>query len=132
MEDESKDWMETVDRGGLKNVSNMTYMMFTSVELELRKYIMEQNQSAELQLTKAKEEIITNDDVQFYWSMVSSTWQENVGTVLLDLMIDLWIQIRGHSTASSWLEQYKQDKKSVQKSKGVRKQLISFSKSSEP
>ena len=46
MEDESKDWMEAVDRGGLKNVSNMTYMMFTSAELELRKYIVVQTQSA--------------------------------------------------------------------------------------
>ena len=38
MEDKSKNWMETVNRGGLKHVSNMTYMMFASVELELHKY----------------------------------------------------------------------------------------------
>ena len=71
MEDESKDWMEEVDRGGLKNVSNTMYMMFTSAKLELRKYIVEQTQtlaSAELHLTKMKQEIIMNDDVQFYWS----------------------------------------------------------------
>ena len=109
-------------------------MMFTSAELELRKYVVMQTQSAasgELHLTKAKEEIITNEYVQFYWAMVSSNWQENTATVLLDMMIDLWIQIRGHSTASSWLEKYKQDKKkSVQKSKGVSKQLISSSKCS--
>lgn len=46
IEDESKDWMETVDRGELKHISNMTYMMLVSVELELHKYIMLQNQSA--------------------------------------------------------------------------------------
>ena len=55
---------------------------------------MVQNQSAasgELHLTKAKEEIIVNDDVPFCWAMVSSNWQENVATVSLDIMtIDLW------------------------------------------
>ena len=133
MEDESKDWMEIVDRGGLTHISNMTYMMFASVELELRKHIMVQKRSTgsgELHLTKAKEEVIASDDVQFYWTMVSSNWQEDAATALLEMMIDLWIQIRGHSTATAWLEKYKQDKKiPVQKSKGVRKQLISSKKS---
>jgi hypothetical protein len=52
--------------------------------------------------------------------MVSANWQEDAATALLEIMID---QIRGHSTATEWLEKYKQDKM-VQKSKGVRKQLI--------
>ena len=69
---------------------------------------------------------MASDDVQFYWTMVASNWQEDAATALLEMMMDLWIQIRGHSTATAWLEKYKQDKKKpVQKSKGVRKQLIS-------
>ena len=80
-------------------------------------------------LTKAKEKIMASDDVQFYWTMVASNWQEDAATALLEMMMDLWIQIRGHSTATAWLEKYKQDKKPVQKSKGVRKQLISSKKS---
>ena len=136
MEDESKDWMERIDRGGLTHISNMTYTMFASAELELRKHIMmvQKTQSVarsgELQLTKAKEKIMASDDVQFYWTMVALNWQEDAATALLEMMMDLWIQIRGHSTATAWLEKYKQDKKKpVQKSKGVRKQLISSKKS---
>ena len=60
--------------------------------------------------------------------MVSSNWQEDVAVVLLEMLIDHYITVRGHSTASAWLEQYKKDKKkSVQKSKGVRKQLLATS-----
>ena len=36
MQDESKDWMEKIDRGGLKHVPDMMYMMFVSIEDELR------------------------------------------------------------------------------------------------
>ena len=39
MENESKDWMERVDRGGLMHISNMTYMMFASAE-KFHKHIM--------------------------------------------------------------------------------------------
>ena len=43
---------------------------------------------------------------------------------ILSMMTDLWITIRGFSAVSGWLEQYKQaHTKTVQKSKGVRKQL---------
>ena len=73
-----------------------------------------------------REKIINDDDVQFYWSMVASNWEDEVADVLLEMIIDEYVKIRGHSTASAWLEQYKRDsKKQVQKSKGVRKQLIS-------
>ena len=60
--------------------------------------------------------------------MVSANWEGEVASVLLELLINDYVKIRGHSTASAWLEKYKRDsKKSVQKSKGVHKQLISKS-----
>ena len=43
----------------------------------------------------------------------------------LVMIIDMWITVRGFSFASAWIEKYKSaNKKSVQKSKGVRKQLV--------
>ena len=90
-----------------------------------------QSSSGSLDLLEAKADLIANEDVQFYWSMVSSNWAEETARVLLAMMIDNWIKIRGHSTASAWLEAYKREKKkSVQKSKEVRKQLLSSSTSS--
>ena len=123
LSDESNEWMSKVDRGGLKHVTTITYTMFASAEVELRKLI---TSPPEFNFTRAKSKIIDSDDVQFYWSMVSSNWVEEVASVLLEMMIDKYVKIRGHSTASAWLEQYKREsKKSVQKSKGVRKQLLS-------
>ena len=129
MRDDSKGWLEAVDRGGLKHVTNMTYMLFVSGEMELRKYISRNESPISLNLMKAKEELLASDNVQFYWSMVSSNWKDNTASVLLNILIDHYIQIRGHSTASAWLEQYKREK-SVQKSKGVRKTLLSSSEKS--
>ena len=129
MQDESKDWMEKIDRGGLKHVPDMMYMMFVSIEDELRVYLScAQSQSpSAVNLIEAKSKLIQNEDVNLYWSMVSSNWQEDVAVALLEMLVDHWIKVRGHSTASAWLEQYKDKRKSVQKSKGVRKQLLATS-----
>ena len=35
---DSDDWMDTIDQGGLKRITNMVYMVFVSVELVLRKH----------------------------------------------------------------------------------------------
>ena len=56
-------------------------------------------------------EAITSDkDVLFYWSILSAEWEEEE-SVLLTMIIDLWISIRGFSFAGSWLEIYKQSNK---------------------
>ena len=71
------------------------------------------------------ESIATDEDVLFYWSITSAKWEEKEEQILLRMIIDLWVTVRGFSFAKSMLEMYKQaQKKSVLKSKGVRKQLI--------
>jgi hypothetical protein len=128
MDDESSEWTSAIDRGGLKHVTDMTYCMFASTEIELRKHIQSTTGPSELNILGAKKQIMESDDVVFYWSMVSSNWEEEVASTLLEMVISSYVMIRGHSTASAWLEKFKREsKKSVQKSKGVRKQLISKS-----
>ena len=64
------------------------------------------------------------------WSMVAADWEEEEAQALLELVVDLWITIRGFSFASAWIEAFKAEhKKSVQKSKGVRKQLCTATSS---
>ena len=41
LSEESNNWMRAVDRGGLKHVTNMTFAMLASAEVELRKHIHE-------------------------------------------------------------------------------------------
>ena len=52
-------------------------------------------------------------------------WEENEADALLHMLVDHWVTIRGYSFASSYVERYKQkQKKTVQKSKGLRKNLL--------
>lgn len=53
MHDESNDWMKAVDRGGLKHVTNMTYTMFASAEIELRKHLATSDRKSEVNITSA-------------------------------------------------------------------------------
>ncbi len=65
--------------------------------------------------------ILSDEDVLFNWTIVAAEWEEETEKALLKQICNLWIAIRGFSFASSWLEMYKQtEKKTVQKSKGVR------------
>ena len=127
LSDKSNEWMIEVDRGGLTHVTNMTYMTLESAEVEFRKNIVTHGG---LNTAQVKDTILQNDDVQFYWDMVSTDWEQGVTTTLLEMFVDEYLKIRGHSTASAFMEKYKVEcKKSLQKSKGVRKQLLSKSAS---
>ena len=75
--------------------------------------------------------ITENEDVLFLWSLVSADWEDSSASELLQMVVNQWVKIRGFSYASAWVEQYKvAQKQTTQKSKGVRKQLISKSKKS--
>ena len=59
------------------------------------------------------------------WSIISINWEEEESHLLKDFIVDHWITVRGFSYANAFLEKYKQaSKKAVQKSKGLRKQLV--------
>ncbi len=84
--------------------------------------------AAELHVCGTKQQlqkkISESEDVQFYWSIVSAEWEQDESQALLGLIIEHWITVCGFSFASGWLEKYKQaNKKSIQRSKGLRKQL---------
>jgi len=59
----------------------------------------------------AIEKISKNEDVLFYWSVVSTDWEQ-------------WVTVHGFLFTSAFVEKYKQVNKSVQKSKGIRKNLL--------
>ena len=52
-------------------------------------------------------------------------WDEKSSNALLHMMVNQYVKIRGFSRASALVEQFKQkNKQTTQKSKGIRKQLI--------
>lgn len=92
------------------------------MELELRRHMTITSTGMK---DKLLEEILKNDDVLFYWNLVSVNWSDE-SDELLKLLSEQWITIRGFSFVSAFIELYKQDKKqTIQKSKGLRKKPVS-------
>ena len=69
--------------------------------------------------------IVKNENIQFYWTLLSQDIDKPENSeLLLTEIIHLWVTIRGFSMAASWLEEYKKNsKKTTQKSTGLRKSI---------
>ena len=103
-------------------MNNTTFELFLAMEYELRKHI---HQGVSLNLENIASTIRDNEDVQFLWTMLSAEW-EGSATSLLQMVVTQWVKIRGFAYASAWMEKYKAaQKKTTQKSKGIRKHLTS-------
>ena len=72
-QDESTDWVNSIDRGGLKHVTNMMYMVMESMELEVKKHLSLDATEYPPNLKRTLlDAIIKNEDVNFYWAMLSA------------------------------------------------------------
>ena len=122
-DDCSADWTKQINRGGLKLVNGNTYQFFVAIETRLQQFL--RVTSAESISHGIKMETISGDeDVLFFWTILTAEWEGEEEKVLLSMVIELWITIRGISFARSFLDMFKQlNKKTVQKSKGLRKKL---------
>ena len=112
--------------GEASSLLTIRHHFFHAVEMNVRRHFSKISAPTLSAGSKAAlvESIATDEDLLFYWS-ISAEWEEKEEQILLWMVIDLWVTVRGFSFAKSMLEMYKQaQKKTVQKSKGVRKQLI--------
>ena len=122
---ESEDWIKMIDRGGLTHVGNMTFGVFGSMELEVKRFLNKNPSQLGAIKQELHKKISNNEDVLFYWAILSAGWEIEESDALLKLIIEHYITVRGFSFVSGWLEKYKQaNKKSIQKSKGTRKLLL--------
>ena len=120
---DSEDWIELIDRGGLTRINEIAFQVFLAMEIELRKHL--NSQCVPNFKTDITKKVLENEDVAFYWSILSTDWEEHDSQALLELVVNMFITIRGFSYASAWVEKYKTaSAKSLQKSKGLRKTLI--------
>lgn len=124
--DESSNWTNLVDRGGLLHITDDAFHVFASAEEVVRKFYCREK-AKELSCGKNEEiveQVIRDEQVMFYWSVVANDMDEKIGEVLLRMIVVEWVKIRGFSFAGAWLELYKQrSKKTLQRSKGLRKVL---------
>ena len=122
----SESWVDLLDRGGLVHIGDTTFMLFVSMEKELRSFFNGGVDGSTGVKEIAIENIAKNEDVLYHWSVLSANWkEEEANQVLLKMIINHWVIVRGFSFASAFMEAYKQkQRKTVQKSKGLRKTLI--------
>ena len=126
-EPSASDWTGEINRGGLSFVNNPTYQLFYSMEMAVQQELTQQTAPSITSGFKSEviKKIHDHEDVVFHWSIVSADWEKEVAELLLGMIVELWVTVRGFAFACHWMEGYKQrQRKSTQKSKGVRKQLI--------
>ena len=108
--DYCRKWFEEVNRGGAFEVSDEAYQFFLAVEINVRSCLMTILQTGSSQATEDQkksllQKLMEDEDIMFYWSLVSVDCDGS--TELLRDILTLWITIRGCSIAGCWMEQYK-------------------------
>ena len=130
----TKEWTMRLDRGKLIKVSNIFYALVLAIEMQVHCYF---NNTTVAQLSATDEQmlpkdqviaaVMEDDDVQFYWTMMTVDLEEEANQELLQGITGLWVTIRGFSFTKSWLQMYQATKHSEDakdtKKKGLRKKL---------
>ena len=119
----SADWVHAVNRGGLVRVSKNTFSLFHRMEMIVRSVFNKEkmyDMTKGIKLNLSKED----EDIALYWCMLTIEIEYSDGAVLLGMMVDLYITIRGFSFTKSVMEMYKQkNKRCTQKAKSLRRKL---------
>ena len=124
---DSEEWTDLIDRGGLTHVDDMLFSMFIEMEVEIRRHLGSATENCGMKQI-AIDNILENEDVKFYWSMVASGDWEETQHILLKMIVEHWVTIRGFSHAGAFMEKFKQkNQKTLEKSKGLRKKLLTSS-----
>ena len=112
---ESEEWLDLVDRGGLMRVNETTFQVCLVMETEPRQHLKSEN--IPNFKTYIDKQVLENEDVAFYWSILSAEWEESDSQALLELVVNLFLTIRGFSYASLWMKKYKKEsEKTLRKS----------------
>ena len=119
----TKIWIEKVNRGGLFLVSDCVYELFHAMEQVLRQFLSRIPEKSHLDKEKAISAMIEDNEIQFYFSVLSCDIDTETSQRVLEDMIRLWITTRGNSYASTIVEQYKAIKGALKRKKALRKDL---------
>ena len=126
-QNDSKDWVDEINCGGLTRINNITFELFSAMEIALRKQI--RTKYIKQFTAETKHTIIKDDNVKFLWCIISADWEDECADTLIETIVQQWVKIRGFSYASACVEMFKTvQRKTLEKSKGLRKQLLPTSK----
>ena len=117
----TKQWVKSVNRGGLFLVGDSTFSFFKSmVQKLLPDHLSKSGDKKSLINT-----IVSDSDVEFNWCMLSVDIRDEEDAMeLLRMVVESWVTMRGFVLTSMWTEEYKRaTAKNVKKGKSLRKEL---------
>ena len=111
-----EEWIKLMDRGGPWYLKETTYSLFISIEEETReclKMLLHPTSKSKKEMIK----VLTNNEcVFFYWLITTADFDiddHEIHDILLQMMVELYVTMRGFSYASSWMEKSKQSAKNI-------------------
>ena len=121
----TREWVRTVDRGGLFHINTSSFLFFRALEIATHALLPCHLRNPCNNTDGLQHKIAEDEDVRFYWSMLSvDIHEEATTTKLLQSIVELWVRIQGFSITSAWLEQYKRaSQRTTKAQKGLRKKL---------
>ena len=93
----AEEWVNAIDRGGLCHISEQAYMFFVVMEEKIQcnlKNILYDKITNEFK-AKLKGNIKSNTNVKCNLSDIIQNEEDDDADAVLDMIIDLWITIRG-------------------------------------
>lgn len=134
-------WLDKVNRGGLFDVSDESYLLFFAIEEAMIDRLTTHIKSSIYLSPSDSEErkraiidcVVNDVDVQYRWDVVSvSIDDERDSLELLGHVVGLWLTIRGYAITKAWMEEYKWSTQTTTKGKkSLRKELKKKSEASE-
>ena len=121
----SEDWIDTLDRGGLWHATDNVFYFFCCIEEVIRRHFRLSASQYEGLKVKILDDIKCDEDVLFQWCLLTTELDDDLAVKLRDMIIELYVTIRGFAFANSCMELYKQHKKqTLQKSKAIRRTVF--------
>ena len=72
----------------------------------------------------AMKALLKSNDIPFEWCLIAVEADDDISTLVLEKIVDLYVTVRGFAFAKSCMEMYKQaKKKTIQKSRALRSKL---------
>ena len=124
--DYTRNWVLQINRGGLFEINDMTYSLFQEIEMKVRRHLLLQFHKVTADQRGSIISTIASDEtIQFFWTILSvDIPDEKEAMDVLELIIGMWLNIRGFSLAGIWQDQYmRANKQASQRKKSLRKEL---------
>ena len=90
----TREWVRSVDRGGLLHVNTSSFLFFQALEVATQAFLHYNLCNPCSSTDNLKQKVTEDEDVRFYWAMVSvDILDEAAATELLQSIVKLWIRV---------------------------------------